>query len=134
MTPLTLLDLDTALRASWAEDTCSPDDIARAPWSQDNPARGHCDITALVVNDVFGGELVLGTVHLDGAQRGHHWWNRLASGIELDLTREQFRRGETVTTDRVLARPPGPSPRRWTEYLLLRDRVSARLGLAPLGR
>jgi hypothetical protein len=134
MTPLTLLDLDTALRAGWAEDTCSPDDVARAPWTPDNPAWGHCDITALLVNDFFGGELVVGKVYLDGVQQGFHWWNRLASGIELDLTHEQFRRGETVTTTRVLARPPGPSPRRRAEYLLLRDRVSARLGPAHLAR
>lgn len=132
MTPLTLLDLDRALRASWAADTCSPDDVARAPWTPDNPAWGHCDVTALVVNDVFGGELVLGEVHLDGVRHGSHWWNRLPSGVELDLTREQFRLGQTVTTIRVIERPPGPAPRRWAEYLLLRERVSEHLGCFPV--
>ncbi|GGM16364.1 hypothetical protein GCM10010129_70690 [Streptomyces fumigatiscleroticus] len=68
MTPWSLLDPDRALRGSWAADTCSPDD--RADWRPDNPACGHCDITALIVNDVFGGDLVVVEVHLDGAQHG----------------------------------------------------------------
>jgi hypothetical protein len=126
-----LLVIDKALRASWAEDTCSPDDLARAGWQSGNPAWGHCDITALVVNDIFGGDLVVGEVHLDGRRHGFHWWNRLSSGVELDLTREQFRDGQTVTAARVVQRPPGPSPRRWPEYLLLRERVAAHVGFLP---
>ncbi|BBA95704.1 hypothetical protein RVR_671 [Actinacidiphila reveromycinica] len=129
MSPWNLRDLDHALRASWAADTCSPDD--RADWRPDNPAWGHCDITALVVHDVFGGLLLVGEVHLDGVQRGHHWWNRLCSGVELDLTREQFRRGQTVGAPRALERPPGPLPRRWEDYLLLRSRVAAHLDPLP---
>lgn len=131
MTPWTLLDLDRALRAGWAADTCSPDDAARAAWTPDNPAWGHCDLTALIVNDVFGGDLVVGEVYLDGDQHGFHWWNQLASSVELDLTREQFQRGQTVTATRIVKRPPGPTPRRWEEYLLLRERVLKRLGSLP---
>ncbi|MFE0042650.1 YunG family protein [Streptomyces albireticuli] len=130
MTPWNLLDLDRALRASWAADTCSPDDLARAGWEPGNPAWGHCDITALIVHDIFGGDLVVGEVRLDGNQQGFHWWNRLPSGVELDLTREQFQCGQTITADRVVERPPGPL-RRWDEYLLLRRRVIERLGDLP---
>ncbi|MFI0773458.1 hypothetical protein [Streptomyces sp. NPDC021212] len=130
MTPLTLLDLDKALRAGWAADTCSPDDLA--DWQPGNPAKGHCDITALVVCDVFGGDLVVGEVYrADGSRRGSHRWNRLPSGVELDLTREQFTDGQTVTAARVVPRPPGPLPRRWEEYLLLRERVIERVGPLP---
>jgi len=124
-----LLDLDRALRESWAADTCSPDD--QPEWHPENPAWGHCDITALLVNDIFGGDLLVAEVHVDGAQRGFHWWNRLSSGVDLDLTREQFQRGQTIGTPRVIERPPGPSPRRWSEYLLLRERVSTHLGPLP---
>ncbi|WP_225850907.1 hypothetical protein [Streptomyces sp. HPF1205] len=131
MMPWTLRDLDQALWAGWAADTCSPDDLARAPWTPDNPAWGHCDLTALIVNDVFGGDLMLGEVYLDGVQQGFHYWNRLPSGVELDLTSEQFRRGQTVTGARVVKRPPGPISRRWEEYLLLRERVADRLGPLP---
>ncbi|WP_246204149.1 YunG family protein [Streptomyces tailanensis] len=131
MTPWTLTDIDRALRASWAADTCSPDDLARSGWQPDNPAWGHCDITALVVNDIFGGDLVLGDVHCDGEPHGYHWWNRLPSGVELDLPLEQFQHGQVVTAPRVLQRPPGPLPRRWAEYELLRSRVTAHLGSLP---
>ncbi|WP_217162849.1 hypothetical protein [Streptomyces sp. AC512_CC834] len=131
MIPWNLLDIDRALRASWAADTCSPDDRDRAEWLPGNPAWGHCDITALIVNDVFGGNLRVGEVYLDGEQLGFHWWNELPSGIELDLTREQFQLGQTVTGARVVERPPGPLSRRWKEYLLLRERVVKHLGPLP---
>ncbi|WP_031511078.1 YunG family protein [Streptomyces megasporus] len=129
--PWSLLGLDRALRSSWAADTCSPSDITRIEWTPENPAWGHCDITSLIVNDLLGGDLVVGEVFCDGRQEGHHWWNRLPSGIELDLTREQFIRGETVTGGRIVERPPGRLPRRWDEYLLLRRRVAERLGPLP---
>lgn len=129
MTPWNLLTLDQALRTSWAEDTCSPDN--QADWRAENPAWGHCDITSLIVNDLFGGELMVGEVHLDGEQHGFHWWNRLPSGVELDLTHEQFRDGQQVTEAQVVVRPPGPLPRRWEEYLLLRERVTEHLGRLP---
>jgi hypothetical protein len=51
--------------------------------------------------------------------------------VELDLTREQFQRGQTVTAARAVVRPPGPLPRRWEEYLLLRERVIEHLGSLP---
>ncbi|MFE6163817.1 hypothetical protein ACFQ7F_33430 [Streptomyces sp. NPDC056486] len=123
--PLTLTDLDAALRAAWAADTCSPDDAARAPWTTANPAWGHCDITTVLVHDMFGGELLVGEVWtVDGEQQGFHWWNRLASGGELDLTREQFLLGQRITVPRSVARPPGRLPRRQEEYELLRQRFS----------
>ncbi len=80
MIPWSLLDLDKALRASWGADTCSPDD--QADWRPGNPAWGHCDITTLIVNDVFGGDLVVGELYLDGTRSGFHWWNPLPSGVE----------------------------------------------------
>ncbi|GAA3111212.1 hypothetical protein GCM10010449_36970 [Streptomyces rectiviolaceus] len=125
MISLTLTGIDAALRAAWAADTCSPDDVARSPWTADNPAWGHCDITALVVHDMFGGELLVGEVwSVDGEQQNFHWWNRLASGVELDLTKEQFRLGQRITAPRAVARPPGRLPRRQAEYELLRQRFT----------
>jgi hypothetical protein len=125
---LSLGEIDEAVRASWAADTCSEDDVARAPWTADNPAWGHCDVTALVVHDLVGGDLMLGEVYLDGEQQGYHWWNRLAAGIEIDLTREQFRSGQVVTPGRLVKRPPGPLRRRQHDYELLRRRVMTRVG------
>ncbi|WP_455770508.1 YunG family protein [Streptomyces goshikiensis] len=51
-------------------------------------------------------------------------------GVFVDLTREQFRLGQTVTAGRVMGkRPAGRLPRRWEEYQVLRRRVFERLGL-----
>lgn len=55
--PWTLSDIERAFRASWAADTCSPDDVDRADWQADNPAWGHCDVTALLLSHMLGGDL-----------------------------------------------------------------------------
>jgi hypothetical protein len=69
-----------AIRASWGHDTS-----ASSTWSPLDPARGQCAVTALVVQDLFGGDLRRGVVEGDS-----HYWNVLPDGTELDLTREQF--------------------------------------------
>ena len=86
-------------------------------------------MTALVVQDLFGGALVLGEVRVGGEKTGHHWWNRFGSGVEVDLTRGQFRPDEVVVGGAVIERPPGDPGRCREQYELLRDRVMARLSL-----
>ena len=98
----TLVQLEDAIRQSWGPDTVDPDD----GWSADNPARGQCDVTSLVVHDLVGGELMASDVYLDGARIMAHMWNRLPSGIEVDLTREQFRGGEVLGEPTARDRPP----------------------------
>ena len=47
-------------------------------------------MTALVVHDLFGGQLLEAEVHFhDGSRQGFHYWNRLPRG-DVDLTREQL--------------------------------------------
>jgi hypothetical protein len=122
-----LAEIDAAVRASWAADTCSDDDAAREPWTSANPAWGHCDVTALVVNDLLGGDLLMGEVHLDGEPQGFHAWNSVGAGLEIDLTREQFTHGQLVTSGQVIARPEGRPVRRQAEYERFRARVMERL-------
>lgn len=75
-----LLRLIPAIRAAW-DATTSVD----SRWSPDNPALGQCAVTALVVQDALGGSLLRATVG-----DVSHYWNKLADGSEVDLTREQF--------------------------------------------
>ena len=83
-----------AARSQWTSDPVDQPRLDRA-----NPASGHCASTALVVQDRLGGELLMADVHeADGSRQGVHYWNRLPDGRELDLTREQFRRGEVVAS------------------------------------
>ncbi len=124
MNPLLLTDIERAVRSSWGADTCTPE--FRAHWTPGNPARDQCGTTALVVNDLLGGELLRGEVLVDGRRTDYHWWNRLGMGVEVDLTREQFRPEEIVTEGVVIARPPRIARLR-EEYELLRDRVAGHL-------
>ena len=126
----TLVELEWAIRACWTVDTSDDAD----EWSPENPSRGQCDITSLVVHDLLGGELLAADVYRDGERVEAHMWNRLASGIEVDLTRDQFQRGETLVNPTVRHRPATFDPahpryHRYEQYLVLAQRVRERLGL-----
>ncbi len=118
---LTVELLRPVLRAAWGPDTCDPHDLAN--WRPDNPARGQCGTTALVVHDLIGGDLLVGEVHVDGTKVGHHWWNRLPDGTTVDLTADQFHPAETVIGAQIRHRPPDAPRRCRGQYELLRYRV-----------
>ncbi|GAA2390092.1 YunG family protein [Dactylosporangium salmoneum] len=117
------------LLRSWGPDTCDPSDLA--DWHPGNPARGQCGPTALVAAEVLGGTLVHGRVTAGGELAGHHYWNRLPDGTDLDLTRDQFRPGELVVGAERLAVPQGPPSRLRGQHALLRHRVLTALGRLP---
>jgi len=126
----TLAEVETAIKESWSFDTAEEDD----GWTPDNPSRGQCDVTSLVVHDIFGGELLAAEVSKDGRRVEWHMWNRLPGGLEIDLTRDQFRDGEVIgaPTPRPrtpeIARPEHPRYHRYQAYLVLAARVRRRLG------
>jgi hypothetical protein len=123
----TLADIEGIIRSSWGADTCPPD--ARNPvWDPANPARGQCGVTALVVQDLLGGDLVRGDVHVADERVDTHWWNLLPGGVEVDLTRDQFGPEEILTVGVALARPTAPMKRGREEYETLRRRVFEALG------
>jgi hypothetical protein len=126
----TLAQLEQAIRDGWGRDTVEDGD----GWTPDNPSGGQCDVTALVVHDLLGGDIIAAKVFLDGEHVENHTWNRLSSGIEVDLTREQFRSGQVLGEPTVRQRPaefPLDHPRyqRYEAYLVLSSRVRASLGL-----
>jgi hypothetical protein len=118
----TLAELEAAIRSAWCRETSDDPE----EWSTENPARGQCGVTALVVRDYLGGELLIADVlAADPARAERHCWNRLSSGVELDLTREQFRSGETL--GQPVEREPLVKTRGVDRYELLADRVRERL-------
>ena len=124
-----LTSIESAIRAGWSPDTCDPVDLQ--DWTPTNPARGQCGVTALVVHDLLGGQLLVAeVVRSDGTRQGIHWWNRLSAGVEVDLTREQFTDDEVVRAPEEVERPPGEPRRLREQYRLLRDRVAETLGNA----
>jgi hypothetical protein len=132
----TLAQLEQAIREAWGMDTADEDD----GWTPENPSRGQCDITTLVVHDLLGGDVLGADVYRDGERIEGHMWNRLVSGVEVDLTRDQFTRGEVIGGPTVIERTPAiadpahPRYHRYEAYLVLSDRVRARLGLPGWSR
>lgn len=66
-----------ALFKSWSIHSSSK-------WTPDNPARGQCSVTALVVNDLLGGEILKTRL-----PEGWHFYNRI-DGKRYDFTESQF--------------------------------------------
>lgn len=124
-----LTDLEEIIRSAWSAESCDPVDLDE--WSPQNPARGQCAVTALVLQEVLGGELLLADVlNEDGSRQGVHFWNGLPSGLEVDLTREQFTPSEVVQSPKVVDRPADLSTGRlYPQYLALANAVRTRLGL-----
>jgi len=119
--PITADELHRHFLTAWGPDTCYPD--MSEEWTPENPSRDQCGMTALVVQDILGGDLIIAEVYVDGDQVGHHYWNRLPDGSEVDLTGDQFRPDEEIVGASVVPRPDGPPRRCWEEYELLRSRV-----------
>lgn len=81
----TLAELESIIREAWTvETTDSPEE-----WDPANPAAGHCGVSAYVLQRLLGGELVIAEIGgTDPQQR--HAWNRFDSGLEIDITADQF--------------------------------------------
>ena len=119
---VTLGELERAIRESWTRE------VSEQPekWSDDNPAYGCCAVTAMVVRDYLGGELVIGGVVKDGARVDRHVWNVLPSGLAVDLSRDQFRDGEQYEAPAPLNEPMVDGTQERYELLAarVRDRLS----------
>ena len=102
-------ELTVALRNAWSADTS----VAPELWTPSVPSQGQCAVTALVLQDYLGGELRRGVV--DGVS---HYWIKLDSGKEIDLTLDQFR-NPTITSTGVRER----------DYLLSSESTSRRYEL-----
>jgi len=81
----TLEQLTHALHASWGADTS----FDASEWSEDNPARGQCVASSLIVQDYYGGDLLRYEVRGEGLQE-LHYCNLLDDGTILDTTGQQY--------------------------------------------
>lgn len=119
----TLHDIEQAIRAAWSRETSDDPD----EWSEWNPARGQCAVTALLIRELLGGDILVANVLRGGVRVDRHAWNRLPSRLTLDLTREQFVRGERFGEPRI--EEPILTHRHPERFATLRERVRSRLGL-----
>ncbi|UQR66696.1 hypothetical protein LRP30_16200 [Bradyrhizobium sp. C-145] len=70
-------EVQGALRKAWSLSTASQ-------WTADNPAAGQCNVTALLIHDLFGGDLLKTPL-----PQGDHFYNRI-EGRRYDFTACQF--------------------------------------------
>ncbi|MEH7462432.1 hypothetical protein V7166_10235 [Bacillus thuringiensis] len=77
MTYMEMEKMREVLFQSWSKETSSK-------WTLDNPAQGQCGVTALVVHDFFGGEIMK-----TKAPEGWHFYNRI-NGKRYDFTTSPF--------------------------------------------
>ena len=74
-----LLTIERAIQYAWNEDT------AKGDWNSVVPSLNQCAVTALVVQDYLGGELI----RCEMTDGDSHYWNRVGN-VDIDLTRDQF--------------------------------------------
>lgn len=72
-------EVQRALFKAWSLSTASQ-------WTADNPAAGQCNVTALLVHELFGGDLLKTPL-----PAGDHFYNRIG-GQRYDFTASQFER------------------------------------------
>lgn len=87
MKNLSLSHFINVLQESWSATTSYESD---ENWSPENPARGQCVVSSLVVQDYFGGDIVRYAVTGEGIDETHYF-NVLEDGTVLDTTRSQYK-------------------------------------------
>ena len=106
--------LRRAIEPGWDDRTAW-----RGRWTAARPSLNQCAITAMLIQDLYGGDLVATT--MDGVP---HFYNRLPGGQEIDLTRDQFRRDAVAGRCEVRTRASlDANTDTVRRYRLLRDRV-----------
>lgn len=110
-TDLNISLLPYLLEMSWTENTSSD-----SGWSEYNPALGQCAVTALIIQDYFGGDILRCMV-----DKVSHYYNRLPDGTFLDETASQFNDDEIAPIEFR-----NPTTDKGRDYLLSSESTSIR--------
>lgn len=84
-------NIQYAIEANW----CAGTSYDPTEWSMRNPARGQCAVTALVLQDYMGGEIIRHRTIYKGRVESH-FSNVLADGRTYDLTARQYPPGQPL--------------------------------------
>ena len=113
-----------ALDRSWGSKTS----VDPQNWWPSNAAYGQCAVTALVVNDFFGGQFLRTMATYQNGNSTSHYYNELPDKSVVDLTRIQFPDGTKFSDPEYRSREYIVSnPSTVERYNLLKKRVSLRL-------
>lgn len=118
-----------ALQTNWSEETS----FTPAEWTKENPARGQCLVSTLVIQDYLGGDIRRYSVKANNFKETHYC-NILPSEAVFDSTAAQYSepvqltitpislKGHTTARERYIADPDTR-----TKYELLKESVSSTL-------
>lgn len=84
MHKMSIIELKHFLYAAYQHDTAYKTCVST--WSRKNPTLGHCAVTAMIVNEYFGGDIQFGYYEKENVW---HYWN-VIDGEVVDFTAEQF--------------------------------------------
>lgn len=84
-----------AIKHCWAKETCHPEYTPK--WSPNLPSFGQCAMVSLLIQEIYGGKIVFDRTN-------SHVWNVLDNGDEIDLTRDQFTKGEVIKQEGEITR------------------------------
>ena len=112
-----------------------PEEVARAlrnawslasarQWTAENPAAGQCNVTALLIYQLFGGELLKTSL-----PEGDHFYNRI-DGRRYDFTDSQFSKPITYS-DLVATRADAERGATRAELTALRSAFARHSGISP---
>lgn len=87
---MNIASIQEQVRTAWSAQT-----TANEVFDPENAAAGQCAITALLLQDLLGGDLVWAEVQLPNGALISHYWNRI-DGVDKDLTRDQFPEGTII--------------------------------------
>jgi hypothetical protein len=120
MSDVNIEKLRRAFSDSWSKETSYPP--TQDQWSPENPAFGQCAVTSLVINDLYGGQIVYNKDY-------HHYWNILDDGTVIDLTKIQFGPRATInhwtssTREYILDSSAARKAQTPQRYQLLKNKV-----------
>lgn len=95
-----MIDFRERVEAAWSQESSyCPED-----WGKTDPAWGQCAVTAVLLQDVWGGELVRGwAVNKRELIHTRHYWNHI-NGMDVDLTWRQFPVGTKIIEREITTR------------------------------
>ena len=102
-------ELFASLKTAWSTESSTS-------WSAENPAKGQCSVTSLIVQDIFGG-----TILKTKTYGGTHFYN-LIDGVRWDMTVSQFDR-PIPFEDRPATREEAMADTSEMQYQALRRRL-----------
>ncbi|MDA9425058.1 MULTISPECIES: YunG family protein [Bradyrhizobium] len=105
--------VQSALRRAWSLSTASQ-------WTASNPAAGQCNVTSLLVHELFGGDLLKTPL-----PAGDHFYNRIGDR-RYDFTASQF--------DRPIVYVDLPASRAEAELGATDDQLAAQGGIWEASR